>query len=151
MSWFSRAETTRLKRCVQSLLDHSHLGLFVSRGVNFQALGELFSLSAQEEGKQFQFRVSMLEVWSFRRRIYSPPRLMFSNKEPVTCFDVDMKSSRCSLSSTYSSITRTKGTYVGELRLHDLVYDPQPLTALVWEWLTIHLAKSNTCIFSKYL
>ena len=32
------------------------------RGVNFRALAELFALSSQDEGKEFQFRVSMLEV-----------------------------------------------------------------------------------------
>lgn len=32
------------------------------RGVNFRALGELFALSAKDEVKEFQFRVSMLEV-----------------------------------------------------------------------------------------
>ncbi|CAM9768866.1 unnamed protein product, partial [Hapterophycus canaliculatus] len=34
------------------------------RGVNFRALGELFALSAQDEAKGFQFRVSMLEVYN---------------------------------------------------------------------------------------
>eukprot|EP00904_Undaria_pinnatifida_P001842 jgi/Undpi1/11659/HiC_scaffold_36.g13954.m1 len=34
------------------------------RGVNFRALAELFALSAQDEGKEFQFRVSMLEVYN---------------------------------------------------------------------------------------
>ncbi|CAM9184037.1 unnamed protein product [Scytosiphon promiscuus] len=36
------------------------------RGVNFRALGELFALSAQDEAKDFQFRVSMLEVYNER-------------------------------------------------------------------------------------
>ncbi|CAM9298740.1 unnamed protein product [Ectocarpus sp. 12 AP-2014] len=34
------------------------------RGVNFRALGELFSLSNQDHTKEFQFRVSMLEVYN---------------------------------------------------------------------------------------
>eukprot|EP00752_Nemacystus_decipiens_P003758 g3461.t2 len=34
------------------------------RGVNFRALGELFALSAKDETKEFQFRVSMLEVYN---------------------------------------------------------------------------------------
>ncbi|CAM9110909.1 unnamed protein product [Discosporangium mesarthrocarpum] len=34
------------------------------RGVNFRALGQLFELSAQDYGKTFQFRVSMLEVYN---------------------------------------------------------------------------------------
>lgn len=36
--------------------------LCLERGVNFRALGELFALSAQDKAKEFQFRVSMLEV-----------------------------------------------------------------------------------------
>ncbi|CAM9112685.1 unnamed protein product [Laminaria digitata] len=34
------------------------------RGVNFRALAELFALSARDEGKEFQFMVSMLEVYN---------------------------------------------------------------------------------------
>lgn len=46
--------------------------LCLERGVNFRALGELFALSAKDEAKEFQFRVSMLEV---NKICYSQRRL----------------------------------------------------------------------------
>ncbi|CAM9700612.1 unnamed protein product [Pylaiella littoralis] len=48
----------------------------IDRGVNFRALGELFDLSAKDQGKEFQFRVSMLEVYneSIKDLIVEPGR-----------------------------------------------------------------------------